>query len=238
MNNIVYGKHLVLELLKSSNRIEEIFLNKKNNIINNLVNKKNIKITYKDKHFFNKLGDQSQNMAARVKPFAYYSLKDLKHKIKNDNNQILILDQIQSPFNFGSLIRTAKACGFKAIIIAKDNQVLVTSAVEKIAVGYSNKIPIVLVTNINEAIKKLKEWDFWIYGTSNAFSKTQDFSKTNFDGNVALVLGSESKGIRPLVLKSCDFVLKISIIDDVESLNVSVAGGILMHKIFALKNKQ
>ena len=234
-NNLVYGKHVVYELLKSSTRVKELFLYQKNDSFLQLAIKKKVKISYKKPLFFQKISDQSQNVAALVKPFSYLSLADLKFHLKPQKNHILVLDQIQNPFNFGSLIRTAKAHNFLAIIISKNNQVLVTPAVEKTAVGYANKIPIVLVTNINNALRQLKKWDFWIYGTSNSYDQSQNLSQISFDQNSALVLGSESKGIRPLVLSSCDYIVKIPIASDVESLNVAVAGGILMHYLFGHK---
>ena len=234
-NNFVYGKHVVYELLKSSSRVKELFLYKKEASFLQLAAQKKVKVSYKKPSFFQKISDQSQNVAALVKPFSYLSLKDLKSHLKPQRNHILVLDQIQNPFNFGSLIRSAKAHHFTAIIISKNNQVLVTPAVEKTAVGYANKIPIVLVTNINNALKQLKKWDFWIYGTSNSHEKSQNLLQVNFDQNSVLVLGSENKGIRPLVLSSCDCIIKIPIADDVESLNVAVAGGILMHHLFSNK---
>ena len=129
--------------------------------------------------------------------------------LEKEYDKILILDHILDPHNFGAIIRTAVASGFNAIIIPNDRQVLVNSTVVKTSVGAVFDIDIVLVTNLNNTIKILKD----------------------NNGKVCLIIGNEEKGISRLVKESCDFLITIPISPKIDSLNASVAAGILMYEV-------
>ena len=164
----------------------------------------------------------------------YLKIKNLlgefpKSKIKlARKSEIVILDHILDPHNFGAIIRTAVAAGFNAIIIPNDRQVLVNSTVVKTSVGAVFDIDIVLVTNLNNTIKILKDNGFWIYGT---VMSGEDYREVDYNGKVCLIIGNEEKGMSKLVKESCDFLITIPISPKIDSLNASVAAGILIYEV-------
>ena len=142
---------------------------------------------------------------------------------------VLILDEIQDPRNFGALIRSAEVFGVKGIIIPERNAVRVNETVVKTSTGAIEHVDIVKVTNISEALLKLKKLDYWVYGAEGEGSK--DYSKEKYPSRTALVLGSEGNGIRKKVKENCDVLIKIPMYGKISSLNVSVAGGIILSEI-------
>ena len=142
---------------------------------------------------------------------------------------VLILDEIQDPRNFGALIRSAEVFGVKGIIIPERNAVRVNETVVKTSTGAIEHVDIVKVTNISEALLKLKKLDYWVYGAEGEGSK--DYSKEKYPSRTALVLGSEGNGIRKKVKENCDVLIKIPMYGKINSLNVSVAGGIILSEI-------
>ena len=154
-------------------------------------------------------------------------LEDAKRK--EQQPFIVILDEIEDPHNLGSIIRTAELCGVHGIIIPKRRNVGVTSTVYKCSAGAIEHMKIAKVTNINATIDMLKEQGIWIYG---ADIDGKDYSyNTDFSGPCALIIGSEGKGISNLTLKKCDLLVKIPMIGKINSLNASVAGGIMMYEV-------
>ena len=168
---------------------------------------------------------------AKVTPFKYSEVTDIinRAKRKGEDPFIVILDEIEDPHNLGSIIRTAELCGVHGIIIPKSRNVGVTPTVYKCSAGAIEHMRIAKVTNINATIDQLKEEGIWIYG---ADIDGKDFSyNTNFSGPCALVIGSEGRGISKLTLKKCDVLVKIPMIGKINSLNASVAGGIMMYEV-------
>ncbi|HEX7504671.1 MAG TPA: 23S rRNA (guanosine(2251)-2'-O)-methyltransferase RlmB [Syntrophales bacterium] len=142
---------------------------------------------------------------------------------------VLLLDGIEDPQNLGSLIRTAHCFGVNGVVIPRDRAAGVTPAVIKASAGAASHIPVARVVNLIQAIEFLKEKSFWIYGTDAGADK--DLGSFRFEGNMGLVMGSEGKGMRPLVRKHCDVLLSIPLFGAIDSLNVSVAAGILLYQI-------
>ena len=176
-------------------------------------------------------GASHQGVIAKVTPFKYSEVTDIinRAKRKGEDPFIVILDEIEDPHNLGSIIRTAELCGVHGIIIPKRRNVGVTPTVYKCSAGAIEHMRIAKVTNINATIDQLKEEGIWIYG---ADIDGKDFSyNTNFSGPCALVIGSEGRGISKLTLKKCDVLVKIPMIGKINSLNASVAGGIMMYEV-------
>ncbi len=173
----------------------------------------------------------NQGVAGICKPYVY---ADLDEVIANRHaalarDLVLILDGITDPQNLGSLIRTAQCCGANGVIIPGDRAAPVTAAVIKSSAGAVEHTPVAAVVNLAVVIEYLKKKGFWVYAADPAAG--HDFQNTDYNGNVALVMGSEGKGIRPLVRKKCDFSVSAPMLGKVESLNVSVAAGIIMYHI-------
>jgi len=156
------------------------------------------------------------------KDFKYEDLDIIDGK---ENLFIVILDQIQDPHNFGAIVRTSVAAGVDVIIIPKDNAVEVTPVVIKVSSGQIFKIPIIKVTNISNTIETLKKQNVWVYGTE---AEGKPYYEIDWKGNICLVFGNEGSGIRKNVKNHCDELVSIPMLNNVESLNVSVSAGIIL----------
>ena len=152
---------------------------------------------------------------------------------------ILILDHIEDTHNFGALLRTAAAAGMAGVIVSKDRQAPINGVVYKTSAGALTQVPVVRVSNINQTIAKLKENKFWIAAVDidpacrqagkNAKNDTSLWSQT-FDTPMGFILGAEGKGVHEKTLEHSDFVISIPMENDIESLNVSVAGAVVMYE--------
>jgi len=170
--------------------------------------------------------------------FAYADLDDL---LKNrcpqlSNDLILMLDSILDPQNLGSIIRSAYCLGANGVIIPTDRTASVTPAVIKASAGSAEQLPIARVTNLSQTIDYLKNKGFWIYGADAHGRK--NIREQSFDGQVVLVLGSEARGIRPLVKKKCDYLITIPMTGTFDSFNVAVAAGIIQYEIFIQRQRE
>lgn len=232
---IIKGINPVLEILRDGKNIEklEIYkgINKKSiSKILELASKNNIKIYYTDKRF-----DNSQGVVAHISEYDYY--KDfneiLEKVVMKEKSFIIILDQLQDPRNFGAIIRTAECFGVDAIIIQDRNNVKITDTVVKTSTGAIEYVDISQVVNISNTIDILKKYGFTVYGAeANGDIYYKD---ENYPNKVALVIGSEGKGIRTKVREHCDKILNIHLKGKINSLNASIAGSILMAEISSKK---
>ena len=171
-----------------------------------------------------------QGIMAITKPYEYLDLNEIIRRSKlEDVPIVVILDGINDPHNLGAILRSADVFGATGLIISKHNQVPLNATVAKTSAGAINYVPVSLVNNLNQAIDKLKENGFWVVSTDgNASINYQDLK---YDFPVALVIGSEGEGVSKLILKNSDYVVKIPQSGHVNSLNASVAAGILLSRI-------
>ncbi len=179
----------------------------------------------------------NQGIVAFRPPFVY---KDLDVLIKNRNSSsgydlILVLDSIVDPQNLGSIIRSAHCWGANGVVIPEDRSANVTAAVNKASAGSVQQIPVARVVNLAQSLEYLKEKGFWVFGAETHQGKS--LGDMDFQCSVVLVMGSEAKGIRPLVRKKCDFLVTIPLPGHFDSLNVSVAAGIILYEIFRQRMK-
>jgi len=172
-----------------------------------------------------------QGIALEVEPFRYADLDDLLTSVAQSGKTgfLLVLDGIMDPHNLGALIRSAACAGVDGVIIPKDRACGVTAAAEKASAGAVETIPVALVTNIAQTLEAIKKSGYWVYGLAG--EAADSIFETKFSGNLALVIGGEGEGIRPLVRKQCDVVMSIPQYGGVSSLNASVAGGIAMFEV-------
>lgn len=173
--------------------------------------------------------EQHQGIAAKVGPLRVLALDDVLAKASVPC-QLLLLDGITDPHNLGALLRTALCAGFAAVVTTKDRAVEATPTVAKVSSGALEYIPLITVTNLATTIKELKAKDFWVAGL--AADGDGDIYQTDLRGNFALVVGSEGKGLRPLVRSACDLIVSIPQQGPLDSLNASVAGGIAIYEIY------
>lgn len=227
----IVGINPVIEILKSEKTIEklEIYKGIKKDTIKdilNLASKKNIKVFYTDKRI-----DKSQGVSITVSDYDYYIdiAEFLEKVLQKKKSVIIILDQIQDPRNFGAIIRSSECFGVDGIVIQDRNSVKVTETVVKSSTGAIEHVDIVKVTNISDTIDKFKKYGYVVYGAEADGEISYDEEK--YPDKVCLVLGSEGKGMRKKVREHCDKTIKINLKGKINSLNISVAGGILMSEI-------
>jgi len=176
-------------------------------------------------------GGVHQNVLAVIEEIPYADIRSILSFWKRSERKafLLILDGMQDPQNFGSLIRTALGCGVHGIIIPKDRAVGITPAVMKASAGAAAYLPITRVVNISATIEDLKKEGIWVYGATGEIRDLIYQFDLNID--VAIVIGSEGKGIRPLVKKRCDRLFSIPMKGPVSSFNASVSGGMILYEV-------
>ena len=228
---LVYGRNVAERILKDEKKLKKvrkIYVEKNYYEKNEILSSENLKsrIRFMSKLELDNLADGvHQGIIIDMEDYQYTSLNKI---IEKEYDKVLILDHILDPHNFGAIIRTAVAAGFNAIIIPNDRQVLINSTVVKTSVGTVFHIDIVLVTNLNNTIKILKDNGFWIYGT---VMNGEDYREVDYNGKACLIIGNEEKGISKLVKENCDFLVTIPISPKIDSLNASVAAGILIYEV-------
>ena len=228
---LVYGRNVAERILKDEKnmkKVRKIYVEKNYYEKNKILSSENLKsrIRFMSKLELDNLADGvHQGIIIDMEDYQYTSLNKI---IEKEYDKVLILDHILDPHNFGAIIRTAVAAGFNAIIIPNDRQVLINSTVVKTSVGALFDTDIVLVTNLNNTIKILKDNGFWIYGT---VMNGEDYREVDYNGKACLIIGNEEKGISKLVKENCDFLVTIPISPKIDSLNASVAAGILIYEV-------
>lgn len=197
---------------------------------------KKIPLEFKTRKYLDELAghDNHQGVLGLRQSFIYSDLDDLlaNRSPQSRFDLILILDSVMDPQNLGAIIRTSYCMGANGVIIPVDRAASVTGAVVKASAGSTGKLPIARVTNLSQAIDYLKEKGFWIFGSDA--HEGGHLKEMDFNCNVVLVLGGEAKGIRPLIKKKCDFLFSIPLQRSFDSLNVSVAAGIIQYEIVSL----
>ena len=180
----------------------------------------------------------SQGVVASVTDYKYYDIEDILEDANNKHEKpfILVLDKIEDPHNLGAIIRTAECMGVHGIIIQKRNACQVTDTVEKVSAGACSYVKIARVTNITDAIRKLKENNIWVYGLD--MDGDSNIYNTDFDGAVAIVVGNEGKGISRLVRDNCDVIVSIPMYGNINSLNASVSSAISVYEISKQRNNK
>lgn len=223
----IYGKNVALEALKKKEKIKKIFLYKnfKEEEIINLIKKNNINVKYLEKYEMDRLvNGLHQGIILDVEDYKYTKLEDI---LKVEDPLLVILDHLEDPHNLGAIIRTCEAAGVDGIIIPKDRSVCVNATVIKTSAATVNDVKIALVTNIVNEIRNLKKQGFWIVGTD---MKGTNYKKIDYKGKMAIVIGNEGNGISNLVKQNCDFMATIPMNGKTNSLNASVAAGIMIYE--------
>lgn len=233
----VEGRNSVLELLESGKDINKIFVAKgeKHGSINKIIamaRERNIIIVEKDKRKMDEMAQNQnyQGVIAIVPPFEYCEIEDIleEAKQKNEDPFVLILDGIEDPHNLGSIIRTAETAGVHGVIIPKRRAAAVNSTVNKTSAGAVEHMHISRVTNISDAIQKLKDEGLWICGTD--INTEKYYYDQDLTGPLGIVIGNEGSGMSDKVRKNCDFLVKIPMKGKVTSLNASVSTGIVVYE--------
>ena len=171
-----------------------------------------------------------QGVAAEVQPLPPWAEEELLDALGAARDPlILALDGVQDPHNLGACLRTADACGALAVVVPKDRAAHLTPVVRKVAAGAAETMPLVTVTNLVRTLKLLKDAGLWVTGADAEAPQRAD--EVDFKGGVVLVLGAEGAGLRQLTRQTCDHMVRLPQLGAVESLNVSVAAGMLLYEV-------
>ena len=237
MSRIVYGVNPVREaLVANPGDVEKVCYSSRDKApikdILSICRKAGVKTFHDQKERLDKISecDSHQGIVAVIADFKYCHIEDILDGWRESSEKafILILDGIQDPHNLGAIIRTAESAGLHGIIIPADRAASVTSTVEKVSAGAVEHIKVSKVTNISRAIDKLKENGIWVAGAEA--DESISLYDADLDVDLALVVGSEGKGMRPLVKQKCDFIFSIPMKGMVNSLNVSVSAAISIYE--------
>ena len=230
--NLIYGKNPVIEAIKARKALKVFVINSFNDQkVLNLIRENRLSIVNVSLAEMDKMcNGVHQGIAAELKPYQTVSLEEIIIKAKKkDKKVIVMLDGIEDPHNLGAIMRSADVFEASGIVLPKHNSVSLNATVAKTSAGAINYVPVAVVNNLNQAIKTLKEEGYWIVSTDG--SAEISYSSLKYDFPVVIIIGSEGKGVSPLVLKNSDYIVKIPQFGHVNSLNASVAAGILLAEV-------
>lgn len=238
---IIEGKNSVLEALKSGLTINKLMV--QNNLNDNMSNQiiklakdKGVRIDFVSKEVLDKkCSSRHQGFVCDTTDFKYGEVEDILNKAQNLNEDpfIVILDGIEDPHNFGAIIRTCECAGVHGIIIPEHRACAVNDTVVKTSAGATANTIIARVGNINNTIDILKKEGVWVYGLEVG---GDEMTKTNLKGSIAIVVGSEGKGISRLTKEKCDGIVSIKLKGKINSLNASVATAVVVYEVVRQRN--
>ncbi|MEB3103637.1 23S rRNA (guanosine(2251)-2'-O)-methyltransferase RlmB [Ferviditalea candida] len=234
----IAGRHPVLEAFRSGRAVHKVWIaeqSQKNTMHPIVEEAKNAGavVQFADRRKLDQLvpGIQHQGVVAQAAAHEYVDLEDIvaEAKRKNEMPFLCLLDEIEDPHNLGSILRTADCTGVHGVVIPKRRSVGLTATVSKTSAGAVEYVPVARVTNLAQTIDRLKEWGIWIAGADA--EAEQDVYGLDLSLPLALVIGNENKGISRLIKEKCDFLVKLPMQGRINSLNASVAAGVLMYEV-------
>ena len=223
----IYGKNVVKEAIEKNEKITKAIIYKKfsDEYLISALKNLNIPIKYVEKFELDKLvNGMHQGIIVNVPDYEYADIDDFIHK---ENSFVVILDHLEDPHNLGAIIRTCEAAGVDGIIIPKDRSVEVNATVIKVSTGAISNMNVARVTNLSRTMDELKREGFWIVGTD---MNGTSYDQIDYKGKIAIVIGNEGAGMSRIVRESCDFIASIPMIGTTNSLNASVATGIMVYE--------
>ncbi len=236
-DDVMYGIHVVEEALVAGEALRSIHVaddRKRDPHLRAVIataKEREIPVRFEDRAFFARLPFKvHQGIIAVAPPFAYASLHDALASRRGTHAFLVILDHLTDPHNVGAIIRTAECAGADAVILPERRSAGVNATVRKAAAGAAEHLPIVRVGNVNETIRTLKKAGIWVAG-ADAGDGSVTMYEADFDRDLALVIGAEGAGLAQLVAKECDYRVRVPMPGVTESLNASVAAGVLMYEV-------
>lgn len=234
---IVYGKNVWTQLQSDPDRILRVYVMDgiKDTRIFPALKKLGLSFTPLSRQKMDRLTQSThhQGIALEVKDIPMLSLDELLSSAK-DPGLIVVLDEIQDPHNLGAILRSCDCAGVSGVILPKHNSAPLSPTAIKASTGAAFTVPICTVTNLSQTLKTLKKSGYWVVGTG--FENARDYREGIYDVPLVVVIGNEGKGMSPLVSKQCDYLVKLPMAGTISSLNASVACGILLYKIFDVRN--
>lgn len=228
----IYGKNSVIETLSKKEKIKSVLIasNFRDQSILTQIEQLNVPTKVVEKRKMDELvKGNHQGIVLEVPNYQYAPLEKL---LEGESPVIVILDHLEDPHNFGAIIRTCEAAGVSGIIIPKNRSVEVNETVMRVSVGAIHNMKIACVTNLVHTMQELKKEGFWIVGTD---MNGTDYSTIDYRGKIAIVIGNEGSGMSHLVEENCDFIASIPMQGKINSLNASVAAGIVIFEAMRLR---
>ena len=219
----VYGKNVLNEVLSNPKKVKKLYItsNMKDERIMKSIRENKIQFESVSKEAMDRMvKGNHQGIMAIIDDYTYTDYKTMYN-----DSLVVMLDHLEDPHNLGAIIRTCEVAGIRNIIIPKDRSVSVNETVMKTSAGALNHINLIMVTNLTETMKKLKKDGFWFVGMDMS---GDNYKKIDYTGKIGLVVGSEGFGMSKLVEQNCDFIATIPMRGKVNSLNASVAAGIII----------
>jgi 23S rRNA (guanosine2251-2'-O)-methyltransferase len=245
MKENIWGRNAVYEMLRAGRRqVYKLLVaegvQERGHLTDALeiARQRSIPIQRVKREILDRMTDSHQGLVAEVDEYPYVEIDDMLDlaKQRNEPPLILLLDVIQNPQNLGTLLRTAEAVGAHGVIIPQRRGVEVTQAVVNASSGASEHVLVAQVVNLVVAITALKEHEIWITGLDN-LPEARLFDQADLRGAIGLVVGNEGEGMRRLVRDSCDFLVKLPMRGQIDSLNAAVAGSIVLYEILRQRSK-
>jgi 23S rRNA (guanosine2251-2'-O)-methyltransferase len=242
-DDVMYGIHVVEEALSAGEALRMIHVSderKRDPLLRKIIaeaKERDVPVKFENRNFFTQLPFKThQGVIAIAPPFEYASLHDVMGKRKTGHKFFVLLDHLTDPHNVGAIVRSAECFGADAVILPERRSAGVNATVRKAAAGAAEHLPIVRVANINEAIRQLKKAGVWVAG-ADAGPESVALEEADFDRDLAVVIGAEGEGLAQLVRRECDYLVRIPMPGVTESLNASVAAGVLMYEVLRQRSK-
>jgi 23S rRNA (guanosine2251-2'-O)-methyltransferase len=245
-SRVLYGVHPVEEALRSGRPVEALHLavnarGGRLRALEELARARGVAVRRVDARTLDRMasGGVHQGVAAEVGARAALELDDVLAGLAGREQALLVvLDGVQDPHNLGAVVRNAALTGAAAVLIPKDRSAGVTPAVEKVAAGGLEHVPVVRVGNLAQTLRRLREDEgFWVFGAAGD-PGAEDYDRIDFSGRVALVLGEEHGGLRRLTRERCDRLVRIPSTGVIDSFNLGTASGIILARIFAARQRR
>jgi len=235
MSDLIYGVNPVMELLRRRpDQISEILTSRKEQGLEQIIKlagQKGVKVKFGFRDELDRItgSKEHQGIAAKAPLPEPAALEDILEKTAaKETALILLLDQVEDPQNLGAIIRSAECAGADGVVIPEHRSAAITAAVHKASAGAIEWMPVSIVTNLARSLEKLKEAGFWTYAA--VASAAQNIWQTKFSPKAGIVIGSEGKGIRQLLQKTCDFQVSIPLFGQISSLNASVSAAVILYE--------
>lgn len=236
LDDVVYGVHAVEEALAAGEELRALHVadeRKRDPAVRKILEvarERNIRVRFENRGYFAQFPYKAnQGIIAFGAPFPYVTLEDVLHAHRDGPALIVVLDHITDPHNAGAIIRTGECAGADGIIMPERRAAGVNATVRKAAAGAAAHIPIARVSNVADAIRKLKKANVWVAG-ADLGPESVNFTEADFARDLAVVIGAEGAGLSQLVKRECDYLVRIPMLGEVASLNASVAAGVLLYE--------
>lgn len=236
MAQYVYGKNVVMQMLKNQSEIQRLYLvaGSKNPEIEKEAQKNGVALTYLPRNKMDTMAKSTkhQGIIAQIKEYKTYTMDEILRAIPSGKQPLLVmLDGLEDPHNLGAILRTCDCVGVDGVIIGKHRSVSLTPTVAKVSTGAIDTVKVAQVTNLTQTLKDLKQQGYWVVGADGY--QASDYRTVDYNMPLVLVIGSEGFGISRLVQKECDYCVSIPMVGEVSSLNASIATAVLLYQVYS-----